>query len=554
VRDVGRTLVTEFVHFHGVQIDANLYRFVVEEALPGTGFEGDSFWQGLFDLIQKQARRNRELLAIRSEFQTKLDAWHRERRGGAHDPLEYRQFLEEIGYLEREGRDFEISTHDVDPEIADVAGPQRVVPVTNARYALNAANARWAADREYTAKDGSRVRLPGRALMLVRNVGHLMTTDAVIDRDGNEAPEGLLDAMVTVVCALHDLGRGERALNSRHASVYVVKPKMHGPTEAAFTDAVFSQVEEVLGLPHGTVKIGLMDEERRTSLNLKECIRALRSRLACINTGFPDRTGDEIHTSMEAGPMVPKSEMKSQPWFLAYEDWNVDVGLRCGLSGRAQIGKGMWVAPDLMCKMLAEKIGHPQAGANCAWYRHQRLPRGTQRTTTGSTSGNSRTAWLVSDVPRSIRCSRSRSRHRSLGRTSRSATSSRTTPRACSATWSDGSTEASGARRCQDLEDVALMEDRATCRISSQHIANWLRHGVVTTEDVSTAMKRMAVVVDRQNTHEVTYVPMAPAYDGPAFKAACDLVFGGAKQSSGYTEPILHARRREWKQMERRQI
>jgi malate synthase len=699
-----------------------LHRFVEEEALPGLDVQPATFWQGLADLIHDFGPRNRVLLERREELQSALDAWHLRHQNDDFDPTSYRAFLEESGYLEPEGDDFSIDTEHVDDEIAHIPGPQLVVPITNARYSLNAANARWgslydavygtdvlgdappegpydpargdrviawarallddvvpltsgshadaeayvvadghlsvtlsadassgladpaqfagfngdpiapsavllrvnalhleividrnhdvgstdragvadvilesaitsimdcedsvatvdaedktlaysnwlglnrgdlteevtkdgrtfsrrlAGDRTYTSPDGRAFTLPGRALMLIRNVGHLTTTDAILDRDGNEVPEGLLDAMMTVVGSMHDVAKSDGLHSSRNGSIYVVKPKMHGPTEVTFTDEVFTHVEQVLGLPANTVKLGIMDEERRTTLNLKECIRAAKSRVAFINTGFLDRTGDEIHTSMEAGPMVRKADMRAEHWIAAYEDWNVDVGLNCDLPGRAQIGKGMWAAPNLMADMIEQKIGHPRAGANCAW-----VPSPTAATLHA-------THYLREDVL---------VRQAAIAEGGRRATIDDLIqiPVSPSADWPDDERreevennaqgilgyvvrwidQGVGCSTVPDIHDVGLMEDRATCRISSQHIANWLHHDVVDEPMVRAAFERMAGVVDRQNEDDDAYTPMAPSFDGHAFQAALALVLEGRGQPSGYTEPILHERRR----------
>ena len=722
--------MTEYVQSGGIKVAKELYDFINDQAIPGTGIEAQDFWAKFDKIANELAPKNRALLAKRDDLQAKIDAYHTERAGQPHNAAEYKTFLQEIGYLVPEGEAFAATTVNVEPEIAKMAGPQLVVPIMNARFALNASNARWGSlydalygtkaiseedgatkgpgynqvrgdkviayardflndaaplatgnhadstqyaivdgalqvtlkdgsttglkdadkllgfvgdaaaptgillqnnglrfelqfdatspigasdaagmkdiamesalttimdcedsvacvdgedkvvaygnwlglmkgdlsvevkkgassftrkmnpDREYTGLNGETFSVKGRSMLFVRNVGHLMTNPAILLADGAEVPEGIMDAMMTVMIAMHDLKGNAPFQNSTTGSVNIVKPKMHGPEEVAFANDIFAAVEDALGLPRFTVKMGIMDEERRTTVNLKECIRAAKDRVVFINTGFLDRTGDELHTSMLAGPFVPKTVMKQQTWIGAYEDWNVDTGLETDLSGRAQIGKGMWPIPDEMGQMMEQKIAHPKSGANTAWvpsptaatlhamHYHQvdvfAVQEGLKSRTHASVD-DILTIPLMDDAQKAaltaeqIQTEVDNNCQGLLGYVVR---------------WVDAGV---GCSKVPDINNVGLMEDRATLRISSQHLTNWWEHGICSKEQIEESLKRMAAVVDGQNASDPTYTAMAPGFDGIAFQAASDLIFKGKTQPSGYTEPLLHAYRLKYK-------
>lgn len=722
--------MTEYVQNGGIQVAKELYDFINDSAIPGTGIEAQDFWAKFDKIANELAPKNRALLAKRDDLQAKIDAYHTERAGQSHNAVEYKAFLQEIGYLVPEGEAFAATTVNVEPEIAQMAGPQLVVPIMNARFALNASNARWGSlydalygtkaiseedgatkgpgynqvrgdkviayargflnesaplatgdhadstnyaivdgalqvtlkdgsktglkdadklqgfvgdaaaptgillknnglrfelqfdatspigstdasgmkdiamesalttimdcedsvacvdgedkvvaygnwlglmkgdlavevkkgassftrkmnpDREYTGLNGETFSVKGRSMLFVRNVGHLMTNPGILLSDGAEVPEGIMDAMMTVMIAMHDLKGNAPFQNSTTGSVNIVKPKMHGPEEVAFANDIFAAVEDALGLPRFTVKMGIMDEERRTTVNLKECIRAAADRVVFINTGFLDRTGDELHTSMLAGPFVPKTVMKQQTWIGAYEDWNVDTGLETDLSGRAQIGKGMWPIPDEMGQMMEQKIAHPKSGANTAWvpsptaatlhamHYHQVDVFAVQeglKTRKHASVDDILTIPLMDDAAKAaltaeqIQTEVDNNCQGLLGYVVR---------------WVDAGI---GCSKVPDINNVGLMEDRATLRISSQHLTNWLEHGICSEEQIKESLQRMAAIVDGQNANDATYIAMAPGFDGIAFQAASDLIFKGKTQPSGYTEPLLHAYRLKYK-------
>ena len=708
------------INVNNLQVDEELIKFINEEAIPGTNINVNNFWSGFDKAVHDLAPINKKLLEKREQIQKKIDAWHLSRKGSSFDGNEYFKFLKSIGYIVEEKEEFKIVTSNVDDEISTIAGPQLVVPVDNARYALNAANARWGSfydavygtdvipgnldkaynanrgekvidytrgfldeiaplenkswkeitkieiegnnlcffidkkkqnlknknqfsgfvgeknnpssillknnnlhidiiinpnseigkndkagisdiivesaistivdnedsvaavdskdkvkcyrnwlglmkgnletevvkngkkfvrklnpDRNYTAPDGSKIVLHGRALLLNRNVGHLMTNPAIILNDGSEIPEGIMDAFISTLCAIHDF---KNKKNSRTNSVYIVKPKMHGPEEVGFTNDLFEKVEDVLDLKKYTIKVGIMDEERRTTVNLKECIRKVKERVVFINTGFLDRTGDEMHTSFEAGPMIFKGEMKKSTWLNTYEDWNVDIGLSCGFSGKAQIGKGMWAMPDRMNEMMIQKISHPKSGANCAWvpsptaatlhathyhkldvFKKQSEIKSRKKAKLENLLAipkADRPNWSVDDINKELE----NNAQGILGYVVR---------------WID---QGVGWSKVPDINNVGLMEDRATLRISSQHMANWLHHNICTKDQVMKIMQKMAAIVDKQNSGDKNYLPMSPNFEKSlAFSAACDLVFKGREQPSGYTEPLLHKKRLEKK-------
>lgn len=718
--------MTNYTESHNLSISVELKDFVAQEILPGLDITEDHFWDSLSNIFYKYKDENKAFLETRESIQTQIDEWHKKNKDFSAD--DYKLFLKSIGYLKNEGPDFSISTSDVDDEVAVIAGPQLVVPVMNARFALNAANARWGSlydalygtdmiseadgaersgpynpvrgdkviafakqfldqyfsldkgsftdvvgfdidsqglsfklnsneltkldqtdqfigyqgssssptsillknnnlhveiqidkensvgandpagikdvylesaittiqdcedsvaavdaqdkiqvyrnwlglmkgdlkesfqkggkeitrtlnpDRSYFDIQGNEFSLPGRSTMLVRNVGHLMTNPAILDKDGNEIPEGIMDAMFTICIAKHDLIKNSNFSNSRAGSIYIVKPKMHGPEEVAFACRVFEAVEQALMLKPLTVKIGIMDEERRTTVNLKECIRSAQDRVIFINTGFLDRTGDEIHTSMEAGPVVPKAVMKQQAWINAYEDWNVDVGLKCGLQGKAQIGKGMWPMPDEMLEMYQTKIGHPKSGANCAWVpsptaatlhamHYHEILVGDQQTEIMKRPHASLDDILNIPLMKTEDALSEKVIYEELDNNSQGILG-------YVVRWID---QGVGCSKVPDINNIGLMEDRATCRISSQHIANWLHHGIINEKDVEASMQKMAAVVDKQNASDPDYRPMAPDFNGHAFNAALSLALEGRIQPSGYTEPILHSQRLTFK-------